>query len=137
EPGAPDPALLHRLQQGIRLHDRSAGSVDQHRTRLHAPELFTADHPASLLVQRDVQADKVALSEQGVQFPPLGPELLLNLGTAPRSVIKDAHIETTRASGNRLPDPAEPDDTQRRTVDIRPQVAHRLPRAPGARAHRV
>ena len=125
-----DPAVLQRLVEGIRVHDRAPGGVHKNRRRLHHRKLPPADHVAGFLGQRGMDADEIGFPEERFQvhlpcvhvgdFDPLGRSV----------VVEHLHAEPGRPAGNRLPDPSHADNPKRRPVHIVAQEQQRVPGAP-------
>ncbi len=79
-----------------------------------------------------MQRDDVALGEKPVDRHMDEPVGCLEIRPARAIVIQDPHPETRGATGNRLPDPAQPDQAKCSAVDILAQQRLGAPRFPFA-----
>ena len=67
EAGARDQSLLERLRQRLLIHQSAPGRIDQNGRALHLAQLVDADHVASLVGQRQVQGNHVALRQHLIE----------------------------------------------------------------------
>ena len=65
-------AGLHRLGDGIDIHQLAPGVVDEHHAVLHLGNGLAVDHAGGLRQQRGVDGDDVGLTVQGIQVHILG-----------------------------------------------------------------
>ena len=83
-----------------------------------------------------MERDEVALGQQLVErsryVAPSGP--VTSSGSALDVVVQDPHPEPLGPPRDRLADPPEADDAERRAVDVRPEQQQRPPRLPAAGA---
>ena len=133
EPSAGDPALLERMDERALVDDAAARRVDEDRRALHRSQLLRADDVARLGRQRHVKAHEIGRSQQIVERNALGRRM--RLGHCRPAGVEHAHAEARRTPRDGLPDLAEPDDAERRAVDVAPEQQARVPRAPAALPH--
>ena len=127
EAGGIDRARLEGVDQGILVHDRPTGRVDQHRRRLHPRQFSRADQMARRLTQRDVQAHNVRALEELVQRRDESGE-----AGVMASGVDDLHFEALRALGDRAGDAPEADQAERCPMDVPGQMRSEPPPGPSA-----
>ena len=86
--------------------------------------------------QVDVERHEVALGEQALERQVRRAERSAStvVGQLLDVVVQDLHAEALRPARDGLPDPPEPDDADRRAMDVRPEQQQRTPRLPAAAA---
>ncbi len=131
EPGGEQLPLAEGGHQRLLIDHRSTRGVDQHRRRLHQPELFRSEEVVGFGGQRHVNGYEVCFGQQHVELPVVGAQLALDrLGLADRVVVEHLHPEPSGSPGHRLPDPPETDDSEGLAVDI---LTHHHQRTPDPR----
>ena len=137
-PAREDLAVPQRALERRRVDDRTARRVHEHRGRLHRAQGVVVDQVLRLVGQVDVQADEVGLAQQVVHLDAARPELRLLLRRRRMHVVvEDPHPEAATAARHLAADAPEPDDPERRAVDVDAHQQHRPPRAPAAVANVV
>ena len=101
QPRPGDPPGPQRLDQRRLVHDRPARRVDQVRRRLHhAPAPAASIRWRVSAVERDVQADEVALRQQVVERHPACAQGV-DRGARAAAVIQERHPEPARPARRR------------------------------------
>ena len=67
DPGAAQIAAVQRVGQGLGVHHRAPGGIDEQRALLHFGDVLLADQALGGFVQRTVEGDEVRLRQQFVQ----------------------------------------------------------------------
>jgi hypothetical protein len=111
--------------QGVGVHYRTAGDVDERGRRFHEGELLPADQPARGVGERHGEHDKVGLGKQIVERRPAGAKLL-GVGRGAAVVIEHLHGKAVGAAGDLLADPAQADDAERSAMNFPPQHVARI-----------
>ena len=112
-----EAAVAQRAGERRLVDEPAPGGVDEDRAGLDGGEGRVVDEVARAGGERRVQGDDVGASERGVQIV-VAPDR------------EHAHVEARGAARDRPPDAAGADDRERRRVDVGPEPALRLPRAP-------
>ena len=107
ERGAGDLPVVQRLRERLVVDDRAARRVDQDRGRLHQRERVGVDQVAG-----------AGVSGSGSRRSPSGAAGARGRCRRPSAAARHLHPEAGGAPGDRLADPPEADDPERRAVDV-------------------
>ena len=123
-----DPAGAQRIEQGGLVEQLPARGIDDADAVAHRRERRRVDRATGLGGQRQMQGDEVGDGEH--LFPrlcTLDPELAKPLLRDERVVCDHSHLQSARAAGHLLADPAEPEHAERLAGELQAAVPGALP----------
>ena len=111
-------ALVQRVDKGLLVNHRAPAHVHKIRRFLHRPELLSADHVTSFLVERHDDGEIVGHRAQFVQIENLlGPVLLDDPRRCVRIEHDCFHAPSAHLASNEAGDISESDQTEHLAVE--------------------
>src|SRR5439155_11509530 len=107
--------------------------VDEHRVRLHGPQLLGAHETGRLGARRDMEADDVGAAEELSELDPGRIELAFRVRLRRAARVQDLAREWGDELGVAAADAAQPDDAERRSAQLLPEQRPGVPPSPPAR----
>jgi hypothetical protein len=122
----PHTARVEQVDQGVIVDERAAAHIDQQRAAFHGRQA-PGVHDRTRWIRRDRQDHDVESGEHRVE-----PVRALAAPAAAREA-RDVRLERLESPGDRLPDPAPPDDRNRGVgqggaADVAPRSFGHVPR---------
>ena len=119
QPRSADLSSLQGCYQGLLIHHRATGSIDQDGFGFHHRQFGGSNEVVGFRCQRHDRADKIRRAQQLLPRYKTCPQFLLQLGFRAIAAVQDIHAEAeSSAPGNGGANLAQTDDAQRLAMHI-------------------